>query len=191
MNIVNLNQCPLSKKNGMYGGAAGMKDGILYNGEAWMVKYPKNISDMERTGEASYSTTPLSEYLGSHIYELLGYEVHETVLGERNNKIVVACKDFAVEDNLLEIRTIKNHGNPHMEELFEREFNNTGSSHCVELEDLLLHIKHNPILSKIPGIKERFWEQAIIDILINNNDRNNGNWGVVNLNDKSVRKYVY
>ena len=29
----------------------------------------------------SYSTTPLSEYLGSHIYESIGLETHDTKLG--------------------------------------------------------------------------------------------------------------
>ena len=28
-------------------------------------------------------------------------------------------------------------------------------------------------------VKERFWEQIIVDVLINNNDRNNGNWGIL------------
>ena len=31
--IVDLNNCELSYKNGLYGGLAGAKDGILYNGE--------------------------------------------------------------------------------------------------------------------------------------------------------------
>lgn len=33
--IVDLNDCRLSRKNGMYGGAAGNKDGIEYNDENW------------------------------------------------------------------------------------------------------------------------------------------------------------
>lgn len=177
--IVNLNNCKLSRKNGMYGGAAGNKDGIIYNNESWLVKYPKNILGLERTGEASYSTSPLSEYIGSHIYEILGYDVHTTILGERHGKIVVACKDFATEDDLIEIRTIKNHANGELAELLEHNFSSTGTEHVVDIEELLLHLKNNPILIKVPGIEERFWEQAIIDIFINNNDRNNGNWGIL------------
>lgn len=56
--IVDLNHCGLSRKNGMYGGAAGNKDGIVYEGEHWLIKYPKNIKGLERTGEASYSKRP-------------------------------------------------------------------------------------------------------------------------------------
>ena len=178
--VHNLDDCSLSFKNGSYGGLAGSKDGIVLNGANWLVKYPKNISLMKGTGNASYSTSPLSEYIGSHIFEILGFDVHTTILGVRNNKLVVACKDF-VEPNqmLLEIRTIKNYANPEMVEMFDKPFNETGSSHCVELEELLLHIRNNPILKDVYGIEKRFWGQTIVDILINNNDRNNGNWGIL------------
>ena len=61
-----------SDKNGAYGGAAGRKDGIIIDGEKWLIKYPKNLSQMEGSN-ASYSTAPLSEYLGSHIYKIIGF----------------------------------------------------------------------------------------------------------------------
>ena len=53
---------------------------------------------MNRVTGLSYVTSPLSEYIGSQIYKILGYEVHETILvvcfdGKRE-KIVCACKDF-------------------------------------------------------------------------------------------------
>lgn len=61
-----------------------------------------------RSPEISYTTSPLSEFLGSKIYELLGYDVHKTLLGIRNNKLVVACKDFCeTERTLREVRTLK------------------------------------------------------------------------------------
>ena len=51
----------------------------------------------------SFTTSPLSEYVGSHIYQLLGYTAHNTMLGYYFNKelskkqIVVACEDFTDE----------------------------------------------------------------------------------------------
>lgn len=179
VNIINLNQCPLSRKNGMYGGADGSKEGIVYNGAYWLLKYPKNIAGLERTGNASYSTSPLSEFIGSHVYSILGYDVHETFLAERFGKLVVACKDFAVDKDLLEIRTIKNYANIYLSEILERDLSSTGSDHCINFEELLLHLENNPILQKVPQIQNRFWEQAVVDILLNNNDRNNGNWGIL------------
>ncbi len=70
MEIVDLNACRLSRKNGMYGGAAGNKDGVIYNGENWLIKYPKNIRGLERTGDASYSTAPLSEYNRKKLFSM-------------------------------------------------------------------------------------------------------------------------
>jgi len=180
MEIYDLTEAPLSRKNGIYGGLAGHKDGILIDGEEWLIKYPKNITYLEGTGGASYSTSPLSEFIGSHVFAILGFDVHRTILAERRNKIVVACKDFTDCENLLfEIRTVKNHANEQMSEEFEREFKETGDKHHIDLEELLMHLRYNPILSVIEDIEERFWEQAIIDVLINNNDRNNGNWGII------------
>lgn len=96
MNIIkiqDLNNFPLSDRHGSYGGMAGSKDGLLIDGEYWMVKYPKSTRGM-RPPVPSYTSSPLSEYIGSHVYGILGYDVHETFLGFRNDKIVVACKDF-------------------------------------------------------------------------------------------------
>lgn len=177
--IHDFSECPLSDRAGTYGGAAGLKDGIIYNDEYWIIKYPKSTKSMNAV-EMSYTTTPLSEYLGSHVYKILGYDVHETLLGIRNKKLVVACKDFCKrEGSLREIRTIKNLANPELAEKLERSFSSTGDTMYVDLEELLLHIQYNDILSRIPDMEERFWDSVVIDALINNNDRNNGNWGVL------------
>lgn len=48
----------------------------------------------ERKVEISYTTSPVSEYIGSHVYEIIGIPVHKTMLGIKDKKVVVACKDF-------------------------------------------------------------------------------------------------
>lgn len=40
-------------------------------------------------------------------------------------------------------------------------------------------MEYNPVLKNNPEISNRFWDTFVIDILINNNDRNNGNWGLL------------
>ena len=135
-----------------------------------MVKYPQNLSNIR--GEApSYSTSPLSEYLGSHIYETFGYDVHKTILGIRNDKLVVACKDFAVNEKiLLEIRTIKNSYNRELDDILLSNRISSTDSHIVDIDELMIHLDKNPVLSSIPGLKQRFFEQAIVDIFIANTD---------------------
>lgn len=177
--LYDFNDCIINERNGRYGGMAGFKEGITYNNEYWIVKYPKSTKDM-RVDNISYTTSPLSEYIGSHIYEILGYNVHKTLLGIRNNKIVVACKDFCNEpSSLIEIRTLKNIYNEELENTLETELNSTTSSHNINLKEILIHLDKNPILSNVPHINDRFWDCVIIDGFINNNDRNNGNWGLL------------
>lgn len=177
--IINLDACGYSDRHGTYGGQAGLKDGVIYEEKNWLVKYPRNTRSMDVEG-LSYTTAPLSEYVGSHIYQILGYDTHETMLAVRNGKLAVACKDFRADDEMLvEIRTIKNAANNQLAERLDRDFSETGSQHMVNLDELLLHLAHNDILRAVDGLKERFWECVIIDVLINNNDRNNGNWGII------------
>ena len=174
-----LNDYPLSERNGTYGGKAGSKEGIIADGEYWIVKYPQNTQGMRGT-LASYTTAPLSEYIGSNIYDILGIDVHKTELGMRNGKLVVACRDFCkAEGSLREIRTLKNIYNKELNEQLEASLSSTSDSHLINLEDIIIHLSFNPVLQCIPDIVERFWEQVIVDALINNNDRNNGNWGVL------------
>lgn len=57
---------PLSNRDGTYGGNAGDKDGILINNEYWILKYPKSTKSMNIDQEnIKYTTSPLSEYIGS------------------------------------------------------------------------------------------------------------------------------
>ena len=180
--IRDVENAPLSDKHGSYGGASGLKDGIVLDECNWLVKYPKNASSLSRHEEMSYTNDPVSEYLGSHIYQILGFPTHETMLVRRHGKIAVACKDF-VDDTkrqrLLEIRTIKNSANKELAVKLETELGSTGSAHVVELDELLLHLDYNDILTSVDGLKDRFFDMVVVDILINNSDRNNGNWGIL------------
>ncbi len=190
LEIYNFDDCPISDRNGFYGGQAGSKEGIIFNGENWIVKYPKSTIGM-RNMQISYTTSPISEYIGSHIYEILGYKVHETVMGIRNNKLVVACKDFCeTPGELLEYRTLRNIYNEKIEE-HERRTGSASSHSPADLEEIMINLDSNTILKNIPEAKERFWDCVVIDVMINNNDRNNGNWGVLKRKDKYVLAPIY
>lgn len=171
---------PLSNRDGIYGGNGGTKDGVLIDGEYWFIKYPKTTRGMsEKAQQISYTTAPLSEYIGSHIYSILGFDVHDTLLGIKKGKAVVACKDFCViRGGLSEIRTIKNAYNSERSEELEA-VNQSKSGDRVNLEELLLHLEENRQLRNIDGLANHFWDMVVVDILIDNNDRNNGNWGLV------------
>lgn len=180
MRLYNFDDCKLSDRNSSYGGNSGDKEGVLINGEYWLIKYPKRASKLKDVKNMSYTLSPVSEYIGSHIYKILGYPVHHTELGLKNNHIVVACKDLCDENHkLLEFRQLKNTYNKTLNEKLDLSLSLTGSAHFVNLNELIIHLKYNPALQNISGLKERFWDCVVIDGLINNNDRNNGNWGIL------------
>lgn len=160
-----------------YGGRSCFKLGINYNGERYMIKFPANLKDRQlKNVERSYSNSPVSEYIGSHIYEALGIPVHETVLGIRDKKVVVGCKDIRKkQEELIEFARLKVTFSPTDAIDADQITNGVGT----ELESILNTIEKHPILKKIDGVKERFWDMFIVDALIGNTDRNNGNWGIL------------
>ena len=184
MKIVDFNSV---KESGLfYGGQSGLKLGIVYNDENWLLKFSKNIRDFKRV-DLSYMTSALSEYIGSHVFECLDIPVHETLLGVRDGKLVVACKDFTDDHTqLIEYREIKNYYNQELEEELDQTISNT-EDHGSNLKAILIHADHNPVFKKVSNLESRFWIQSIIDVLINNNDRNSGNWGI--LFDKKKKAY--
>lgn len=184
------------RNNFYYGGDAGLKYGITIDGGRWMLKFPKSTSDL-RKPQRSYTTSPMSEYVGSRIFELLGIDVHETRLGVRDGKLVVACRDFVGPgEQLIEFKSIKN---SHIAETAsEPPFESSSGSITVssgggvDLEEVLYTLKTNETLQEVGGAEDRFWDMFVVDALIGNNDRNNMNWGIiVNSNDEARLAPVY
>ena len=124
----------------------------------------------------SYSNSPVCEYIGSKIYELVGLPVHNTILGTRNGKIVVACEDFLKDgDRLYEFDKIKVTFEPHFLDSNGNETNGIG----VDLYEIMMTLQEHPFLQNISGVEEHFWNMFVMDALIGNTDRNNSNWGII------------
>ena len=181
MKLIDFTTSPLSSRNLEYGGRAGEKKGIVFEGSDWILKFPKNTNAMEGIRGLSYVTSPLSEYLGSHIYELLGYEAHKTRLGVcfdgHRTKVVCACKDFIEnpeEEMLIPYTALRNDTDPAI--MARRDSSSFSASN---INEIIFQLDQNTALKTIPGVKQRFWDCVVIDMLINNNDRNEDNWGVI------------
>lgn len=160
----------------LYGGRAGQKYGITINGEEWIVKFPRTTRDLAGKRLPSYTSSPVSEYLGAHIYQSLGIPAHETFLGYREGKIVCACKDFAWPGKRLQtFQDIKNALSDDVQ-----GFDSAPSDGSViMLGDVLSAIDLAPAFHNVKGVKERFWDMFVVDAFIKNPDRNNGNWGLL------------
>ena len=160
-----------------YGGHGGSKSGVLFNNERWFLKYPKTTKSMD-VKNLSYTTTPLSEYLGSNIYKIIGIDVHETKLGIKDNKLVVACKDFLDSSEIiLSYNEIKNEYSLETENELEKI--STNYSQSEDLQELFILMSTNIYFRKIEDLRKRFYDMFVVDALIGNNDRNERNWGLV------------
>lgn len=157
----------LPVRNKTYAGANGSKISVIYNGEQYMLKFPSVPS---RNQEMSYSNGCISEYIGCHIFASIGIPVQETLLGiyKKNgrSKIVVACKDFTANGLVLQdFASLKN-------TIIDSAHNGYGT----ELSDILMTLEEQHAMPP-ETLTKWFWDLFIVDALIGNWDRHNGNWG--------------
>jgi len=147
----------------MYGGANGSKIGIIYQGETYMLKFPPKPS---HNPLMSYTNSCVSEYIACHIFQSLGINAQETLLGRYKEKVTVACKDFETGGFIFkDFAHLKN-------TIIDSEQNGYGTDLC----DVLKAIREQQIISPIM-LEEFFWELFIVDAFLGNFDRHNGNWG--------------
>jgi hypothetical protein len=170
---IDFTYCPENKLL-MYGGGNGKKKGIIYEGETYMLKFP---SAVRNSIAQEYSNSSVSEYISCHIYESIGIETQKTILGTYKNKIAVACKDFTVNGfDLKDFASLKN------SIIYSSE-----SGYGTELNDILETIETQDVMSP-KLLEDRFWDMFIVDALIGNFDRHNGNWGfLINRSEGSIR----
>ena len=157
----------LQKKNKAYAGANGNKIAVVYQNETYMLKFPPHPT---KNKEMSYTNSCVSEYIGCHIFESVGIPVQKTLLGtyqiHGEEKIVVACKDFTSPGIVLQdFASLKN-------QIINSERNGYGT----ELDDILSTFEEQTALDSAV-LSNRFWDMFIVDALIGNWDRHNGNWG--------------
>jgi len=157
----------LEHKNKLYGGANGSKRCIIYNGEPYMVKFPPHPTINQ---DMSYTNSCISEYLGCHIFNSVGIKAQETLLGiyrvSGAEKVVVACKDFTPPGVVIhDFASLKN-------QVIETSREGRGT----DLASILASINEQTIFDS-QKLTEHFWNIFIVDALIGNWDRHNGNWG--------------
>lgn len=150
------------------------KKTIFWNNSLYMLKFPDPIR--EKGKELSYINNQYSEYIGSSIFSMVGIPTQETFLANYTdyrgkNNVVVACKNFcSVDESLVEAEVVS----------LSLDIEDNRKKNTVSYAYKIIEKSGVDVISA----KERFWDMVVVDALIGNVDRHNGNWGFL-VNNKS------
>ena len=142
------------------------KKTLLLNNKKYLVKFPDPVR--EKNKNISYINNAFSEYVGSNVFRIAGFKTQNTILGKYfyngKEKIVCACEDFTDDGHILyEFESLALSTNP------DKKIE-------TELNDIMEVIEESKMIDT-EVTKRKFWDMFIIDSLIGNTDRHNGNWG--------------
>ncbi len=165
--MIDFTNCPRLPHKA-YNGANGKKIAIEYKGEQYMLKFPP--SGESKPTELSYTNSCISEHIACSIFNMLGIQAQETILGTfgvgGKTKVVCACKDFTADGKqLFDFCSIKN-------TVLDSDSNGSGT----ELADIMDTIEKQGFVAPDVLLKH-FWDMFVADALLGNFDRHNGNWG--------------
>lgn len=154
------------------------KKTLIYDNKKYLVKFPDPVR--EKNKNISYINNAFSEYVGSNIFKLSGFETQNVVLGKYiyngKDKIVCACEDFTNENNILyEFANLALSTNP------DKKIE-------TEISDIIEVIEQSGNIINFEETIEKFWDMFVIDSIIGNTDRHNGNWGfLLNKETKKIK----
>ena len=154
------------RESGKAYGGSERKKGIVINGSYYMLKFQKKTPFGFR-----YNT--ISEYIGSHVYHLLGIDSQDTYLGTFHGEEVVACKDFV--DKGFQFVPFNDIGESTIDEDKER--------YQYSYEDITELLTLNKKLTNVEETISSFFDIYIVDALLGNFDRHGGNWGFLKKNN--------
>ena len=154
------------KLNRKYYGGSERKEGISIDGEDYMIKYQKQTAFGKRNNH-------ISEFIGSHVFEICGFEAHKTYLGYRDGEEVVACKDFNVPGKQF----------VPFNDVGESTLDQDKETYQYDYEDIMQMLRDNSKLTNVQETISVFWRIYIMDALLGNFDRHGANWGFIKENN--------
>lgn len=154
---------PLS--NTIYAGSE-RKIGIIIDGVDYMLKFQKESAFGKRYNH-------FSEYIGSHIFAMIGFETQETYLGSYKGEQVVACRNFV--SSTIQFVPFNDVGESSLEQ--------DKSTYQYSYEDIMQMLRDNSKLANVKETIQLFWDMYIVDALLGNFDRHGANWGFLKENN--------
>lgn len=147
---------------------------ITINGKRYIMKFQRN-------SEVGLTFSHVSEYLGSHVFELLKIPVQETYIGTYNGKNIVLLKHFCKDGEIL----------VHFNAIGESSLEEDKEMYQYSYEDIQRMLNDNKKSTNVQETVDRFWDMFIVDALNGNFDRHGGNWGFIKKDNKYKIAPVY
>lgn len=170
--MVDFSNYPINKS--VFFSGAERKEEIIIDGFRYIMKYQKN-------SEIGLVFNHVSEYIGSHVFAILGLSVQETFLGTYNGENVVLLKNFCKEGEQL----------VHFNDVGESTLEQDKEFYQYSYESIQQMLLDNSKLTNVNETVERFWDMFIIDALNGNFDRHGGNWGFLKRGSQYTLAPVY
>lgn len=148
------------RQSGKYYGGSEKKLGIVIDGEDYMLKFQKRTPFGKRNNH-------ISEFLGSHIFDICGFSTHKTYLGFRGEEQVVACRDFNVSGRQF----------VPFNDVGESTLDQDKETYQYDYQDIMRMLRDNSKLTDVEETVSAFWKVYIMDALLGNFDRHGANWG--------------
>lgn len=157
---------PYPSSDVQYGGSERKEAVLVPNGGGapceYMLKFRKRTPFGLRNNH-------LSEYLGSRIFDALGYPAQKVFLGLRHGEEVVACKSFVTEGEQF----------VPFNDVGESTLDSDKESYQYDYEDIMRMLRDNSKLTDVAETISMFWEMFVVDALLGNFDRHGMNWGFI------------
>lgn len=135
------------------------EDGSFHD---YMLKFQKDSA-------FGFRNNHICEYLGSHIFGLMGFDVQDTFLGTYKGQNVVACRSFVnPPDQFVPFNDV---GESTLDQDKER--------YQYEYDDIMQMLRDNSKLTNTNETIDLFWDMFIADALLGNFDRHGNNWGFI------------
>jgi len=149
-------------KNQKFYSGSEEKIGISIGSTDYILKFQK-------PSETGLLNNTICEYIGCHVFQMLGMNVQRTFLGTYEGRNVVAMEDFITAgQQFVPFNEVGDSSLEHDRETYQYSY-----------ADVMRMLQENTKLTKIPETINQFWRIYIIDALLGNFDRHGANWGFI------------